>query len=156
MSNLASQFSALLSKPASQIEKPKPMPAGTYTGIIKGHAFDVSKQKKTPFVRFTIQPVAPGEDVDPEQLEAFGGLNALSKKALTRIRGSEFYISEDAQFRLKSFLEDVVGLDLGERSMGEALPETMNKPIGFTIKHVPSEDGQEIYAEISGFTRVEG
>ncbi len=68
-------FGALLDKPASDVERPKPLPQGSYHCIVKGlPRFDKSSKKFTEFVEFTLQPTSAGEDVDEEDLEAMGGI----------------------------------------------------------------------------------
>lgn len=154
MANLASQFASLLNKPAAEVQKPKPLPAGGYIGVIKAYTFGESRQKKTPFIQIQIQPTGPGNDVDLGQLEMAGGLAALTKRTL-KCRGTEFYLSEDAQFRLKDLMENVCGIDLNGRTMGDGVPEMVNKTLGFNIKHVPSEDGSEIFMEVDSYFRAE-
>ena len=71
----APNFGALLDKPASEIERPKPLPQGGYICTVKGlPKFDKSSKKQTEFVEFTLQPVEAMEDVDQEALASMGGL----------------------------------------------------------------------------------
>ena len=50
----AASFESILDTPAEAVERPKPLPVGTYDVIVKGMPeHGQSSQKKTPFVRFT-------------------------------------------------------------------------------------------------------
>src|SRR6185437_1001481 len=47
-------FSYILDKPATEIDRPKPLPVGTYTWSIQGlPKHDKSREKQTPYVEFT-------------------------------------------------------------------------------------------------------
>ena len=68
-------FESILDTPATEVERPKPIPAGTYDVIVKGlYEQGESTQKKTPFVRFIYAIQSAGEDVDPDELELIGGI----------------------------------------------------------------------------------
>src|ERR1019366_3144566 len=101
MAKTASQttFESILDTPASDVERPKPLPAGTYDGIVQGlPEFGESSQKKTPFARFNLSVQSAGEDVDPADIEEIGGIAGKSIK-------STYYTTPDALFRLTDFLE---------------------------------------------------
>jgi len=134
-------FNTLMSKPMDEIERPKPLPAGTYTGIIVSHEFGKSSQKQTDFVRFMIRVIAPGEDVDPEALKEYG---QLGEKSLLR---HDFYITEDAVFRLKEFLSDTLGIRAD--SINAGLPQTTGMQVGVIVKHEMSQkDPSVVFATI--------
>lgn len=140
-------FEDILDKAPGEIERPKPLPVGSYTCIVKGlPRFDKSSKKQTPFVEFTLQPIAAGEDVDQDDLEAMGGF------ANKTIRAT-YYITEDATWRLKDFLNHC-GIEEGE-SLREMIEETPGKQVTAYMKHRPSEDGQSIFAELAKTASVE-
>src|SRR5258708_12907362 len=88
---------APLDKPASDVERPKPLPQGSYHCIVKGlPRFDKSSKKLTKFVEFTLQPTSAAEDVDEEDLAAMGGI------ANKTIRATN-YITDPALYPLKHF-----------------------------------------------------
>jgi hypothetical protein len=95
-------FESILDTPADAVERPKPLPAGTYDCIVKG-LFEQgeSSQKNTPFVKFTYAIQAAGEDVDSDELEAIGGIADKTIK-------DTYYTTPDAVFRLLSYDHDVV------------------------------------------------
>ena len=134
-------FGALLDKPASDIERPKPLPQGSYHCIVKGlPRFDKSSKKFTEFVEFTLQPTAAGEDVDEEDLAAMGGI------ANKTIRAT-YYITEDALWRLKDFLSHC-GIE-EDGSLRNTIDQTPNCEVIAFIKHRASEDGQSVFAELA-------
>jgi hypothetical protein len=128
-----------LSKPTDSIEKPKPLPAGTYNGVISKYEFGESKEKKTPYVRYHLTAHSAGEDVDPDSIEGID----LSKKSLRR----DFYLTEDAMYRVKDFL-DSVGVSTSGRSLGEVIPEAINAAVLISVTQRSSPDGSEIYNDV--------
>ena len=140
-------FGALLDKPASDVERPKPLPQGSYHCIVKGlPRFDKSSKKFTEFVEFTLQPTAAGEDVDEEDLAAMGGI------ANKTIRAT-YYITEDALWRLKDFLGHC-GIE-EDGSLRNMIDQTPNCEVIAFIKHRASEDGQSVFAELAKTAPVE-
>jgi len=142
-------FGALLSKAPSEIERPKPLPQGTYTCVVKGlPRFDQSSKKKTDYAEYTLQPIAAGEDVDVDDLKAMGGFKDKTIKAT-------YYITEAALWRLKEFLADC-GLEEGEYdSLQEMVEAASGCQVLVTMKHRASEDGQAVFAEIGSTAAVE-
>lgn len=140
-------FGSILDRAPTEFERPKPLPVGSYTCVVKGlPRHDVSSKKKTEFVEFTLQPLSAGEDVDQDELKAMGGY------ANKTIRAT-FYTTEDATWRLRKFLEDL-GIEEGD-SLRAMIDETPNKQIIAYIKHRASEDGQAVFAELGGTAAVE-
>ncbi len=144
MANPATQtsFESILDMPATEVERPKPLPVGTYDAIVRGlPEYGESSQKKTPFCRFTYAIQAAGEDVDTGEIEAIGGLEGKS------IRDT-YYTTPDAIFRLTDVLERM-GIDPEGKSIRQMIDETPNCSIRVVIGHRPSQDGQQIFAEIT-------
>lgn len=144
----APNFTSILDRPASSIEKPKPWPVGTYTAVVTGlPRQDKSAKKQTPFVEFTLKPLQAEEDVDQEALEAMGGLGEKT------IRNT-YYTTEDATWRLIKFLEDC-GLEAEEdESIRQLLDKTPGCQVKINIKHRASDDGETIFAEIGSTAAV--
>jgi len=141
-------FANLLDRNVGTVEKPKPLPEGSYTFVISEHETGESNQKKTPFVRFMCQPVEAYEDVDDEALEAFGGQAAMAKK---KIRYT-FYLTEDSLFRLDTFVGEHLGLT---GKLSEAIGETTGASFVGRIVHKPNEkDLESPFAEIDSTAQV--
>ena len=142
-------FGSILNKPMSQTERPKPLPVGSYICVVKGlPRFDKSSKKQTPFVEFTLQPLQAGDDVDAEALEDMGGIVNKTIRAT-------YYTTEDAMWRLKKFLTDC-GIDEDDnKSFDQAISETPGCQVVAHLKHQASDDGEAVYAQISGTAAVE-
>jgi hypothetical protein len=131
---MAVDFSALLSKPLDEVKAPVPLPAGTYYGIIKEYKFDESPEKKTPFIRFTIQLTGAGDDVYVEEVASI----EWSKKQLRK----DFYLTEDALFRFKKFLE-TLGIDTVGKSFDSLIPETQGAKVLVEVTQRPNTRNPE-------------
>ena len=145
MADAPVNFKDLLDKKVEDTERPKPVPVGTYRLQIQGHEFGRSSQKKTPYVRFSFKIVQPGEDAEMSDLE---GIN-WGKKTLR----DDFYLTEDAMYRLRDFLEKNLQLNGTGRSFDELLPETKNMELEAYISQNPSqkEGDDSIYNNIDRY-----
>lgn len=142
-------FESILDTPATEVERPKPLPAGTYTVVVKGlFEHGESSQKKTPFVRFTYSIVAAGDDVDEDELKTLLTHNDGSVDPIgTKFIKDTYYTTPDALFRLTDCLDNM-GIDLDGKTIRHALDETPNAQLDIFVGHRASEDGQQIFAEV--------
>jgi len=137
---MSTNFAALLGQNVEAAERPKPLPMGTYTFVVKKHEFGESTQKKTPFVAFTVSPLALGADVDQALLPP----NWTAKEMTLN-----YYLTPDAMFRLREFLEHL-GIKISGRTFADAIPETMNQQFqGSVIHETSTRDPNAVYANIS-------
>jgi hypothetical protein len=144
--HIMANFSSILDMPASEWKFPK-LPVGSYVGIIKGMPrYDKSAKKQTPFVEFQIQLTEAMDDVDTDELEAFG---PFTEKTMPI---TFYYDTEGGANRLKAFLDNI-DIDITGRPAREAIEEAPGRTIVVEIKHTPSQDGQSIYAQIDGTAR---
>lgn len=140
-SHASTSFESILDTPATDIERPKPLPAGTYDCIVKGlPEYGESSQKKTPFCRFTYLVQAAGDDVDPEELQAIGGIEGKTMR-------DTYYTTPDAIFRLTDTLERM-GIDPEGKSVRQMIDESPNASLRIMVEHRASQDGQQIFAEV--------
>lgn len=142
-------FSSLLSKPASDFERPKPAPQGTYLAAVHGlPRFDKSSKKQTEFAEFTVNLLEAGSDVDPEELATYGGVVGKQMKAT-------FYLTEGAMFMLREFLA-ALGLDETQyESTGAMIDDTPGQQFLATVTHEVSQDGKSTFARITGWAPVD-
>lgn len=144
-------FTDILDRKSSEIERPKPLPVGTYLWLIDGQPkFDKSQKQQTPYVEFTCRCLQPMDDVDPQALADMGG-HAGKTQRLT------FYLTEDAMFRLTNkdgngFLEHL-GLT-GDESVREKISMAPGRQFLGTVRHRSSQDGAQVFAEISSTAAV--
>lgn len=138
-------FASLLDIDMDDVHAPPTFPAGPWHWRVVGQPRrDVSSKKQTPFVEFTLKPLAALEGVDQDDLNAFGDFKDKTLPAT-------FYITEKSLFMLKDFLV-ACGL---EGKMEAAIEETMNAEVIGMIRHEASEDGTRVFARFGKFAPVE-
>ena len=138
----APNFGSILDRAPSEIEKPKPLPQGSYITVLVGQPrFDKSAKKQTEFVEFTHKLLAAQEDVDEDELKSMGGIKE-------KVIKNTFYLTEGAAWRLKEFLEHC-GIDLDDcENLRAAVEETPGKQVGIFVNHEASQDGTSIFARV--------
>lgn len=152
----ATSFESILDTPADAVERPKPMPAGTYSAIVKGMPeHGASAQKKTPFVRFTYVFQEAFDDVDEDELKTLltdkdGNVVALASRSIK----DTYYTTPDSLFRLTDALESM-GIDLTEKTIRAALDETPNSEINVVVSHRTPEGSDQIFAEVKRIMKAE-
>lgn len=136
-------FSSILDEAPTEVDRPKPLPAGTYTCVIAGPAeYGKSSKKGTDFAMFVLKPLAAEDDVDEEELDDAGGLEGKSLR-------NTFYLTEDAVYRLDEFHQHC-GIDITKpQSRRSRNDDVVNAHVRAVVKHRTSEDGSRIYAEIA-------
>ena len=123
-------FVDILNKPAESIEKPKPLPVGTYLCIINGP----HKQREVndkPVIDVTYKTVQAQPDVDAEQLAAAGGVGKMISQTF-------FLTNNDGQentWPLLAFMENALGIDKAGKSLVQMLSEIPGKQVLVTVKH---------------------
>lgn len=149
-------FTDILNKPSSSIEPPKPIPPGTYLGLIDGQPeFAKIGKNQTDCVNFKVKLAQAQEDVDQVALaEALTRADGVSKN-LSDIRlNIRQFLTEDSVWRLKQFLTDHLGIDDTGKTLGQTIPEAMGKQVLLTVRHRASEDGTQVFTEVSGTAKV--
>jgi hypothetical protein len=152
-----STFQDILNRPSSEIERPKPLPPGTYLFLVEGQPrFDKSSKKQTDFVEFTCRILQPGDDVDKAALAEVPGGTAIGKQMKLT-----FYLTEDAIFRLVNkdgtgFLNHL-GIDLGP-PLGQLISEAPGRQFFGSVKHRSVTNDQtgevSIFSEIGSTAKV--
>ena len=149
-------FGTILDKPASEIERHKPLPQRSYVCVIKGlPRYDKSTKKQTEFAEFILQPLQAMDDVDEEALKAFFLREDGTSRTLADVQTKlTFYLTENSVYRLKDFLIDDLGIEEQE-SLRPMMDQTPGCQCVMHIKHTTSEDGKSIYANVSSTAPVE-
>lgn len=143
MAEAAVDFASILDTPASDVERPKPLPVGQYYCVVKGlPRMDKSSKKQTEFAEFTL---IPQQAMDENMLEAIDEAGGLEGKTIR----ATFYLTENALWRLKDFLVEDLGIEQGSKSIGQMINEAPGRTCLATLKHRASEDGKAIFAELS-------
>lgn len=135
-------FQEILGKQAAAIEKPKPLPVGTYLCTNnKLPDFKEIGKEETPCAEFNFIVLAQGEDVDPADIAAFGDVRGKTIR-------HRMFLTEKSEYRTKEELIKVFGIEEGAKTLGQLFNETVNKQLLVTIKHSPTQDGTDVYAEV--------
>jgi hypothetical protein len=134
-------FEDILNQPMEEIDKPKPLPAGSYVCAVQvPPKLDKSTQKGTPYAEFTLKPLKPGEDVDTDELKEQGGIG-------TRTLRVTFYLTDGAKWRARQFVEDC-GIEIEDKTLSEGFAELGGCQVIAVVKHQPSSDGSQLYANV--------
>jgi len=144
-------FNELLSVQVDSVERPKSFPVGHYESIVASHEMGKSSQKETPFVRFQIKLLGPAEDVDEDLFEAAGGMEALRERKPVPMT---YYLTKDAMFRLREFLEEGLALNCSGRNFDEVIPESANASLTVHVSHRAGQKEGEFYMELDDYMKA--
>lgn len=134
-------FTSLLQKPAGEAKKPEALPAGDYHGVVKSFETGDSNKNKTPYVRFHIGIVAPGDAVASDHPDL--AEQDLSKRQMRR----DYYLTEDAMWRLDDFLKSL-GIALAGKSYEETIPEAVGTQVLVEVQQYLNQTSNEIGNQI--------
>jgi len=133
-------FSHLLKKPAGEAKKPEAIGIGNYLGMLRSFEFgETQNEARNPFVRFQTGLVSWPEDFTEEDKLQNGKPVDLSKRALRK----DFYLTEDALYRLDLFLRSM-GISLAGRSYEECIAEAVGKMVTVEVQHYTNRKTGEI------------
>jgi hypothetical protein len=154
--------------PVTQLDRPKPVPTGTYLGMVKGLPEEMTSPKKgTRFAQYTIQLMEPAQndrgqnkDVDPAALQEYlirasGETMNLSDKTLRL----PMWRTRDSGHRHVDFLKKLgiseFNEDGSERLLPDMIAESPGRTAFFHVKHNPSADGENVYAEVDRVIKIQ-
>jgi len=152
-------LSTILDRVPSPDDKPKPLPVGEYIFFIKGLPnFGKSTKKQTDFVEFNCEPIQ-ALTVDEDDLQyALTRGDGTVKPLSSAMRRLTFYITDEAVWRLDSFMLNALRIEPQEddedKTRNQLIQETPGRTFIGTISHVTSEDGTQLYANISSWAPV--
>jgi len=137
-------FTSLLDKRLDDVEAPALLPQGSYIMTIAGYRTGESAKKKTPYVEFDLKISSAMDDVDQEELAQVKNLQDKTLK-------TQFYLIEDALFRLKDFCKKT-GVSTEGKSFTEILSEIAGAQlIGIVNHRVNPENTDQVFAEVRSF-----
>jgi hypothetical protein len=139
---MTSNFADILNTKVDTIEKPKPLPVGSYVGLITKVETGESAKQKTPLISVKINLSEALGDVDLDLLEKSGGFGKNGKEI-----SSDYYLTEKALFRIKELAENHLGLDTKGMTLGEVIQALPNNRVGVEIAH-RSGEGDAIYMDV--------
>lgn len=146
----------ILDRQSDSVERPKPLPVGTYTWTTIGvPRRDKSARKGTPFTEFTVKPIQAHENVDPDDLKtALTRLDGAKKTLGDQVKKITFYETEDALWRLVKFLDDC-GAGEADMTIRQRIENSTGCQFYGDVTHSSSEDGESTYANITKTAPVE-
>lgn len=142
-------FNALLDRKGSSFEKPKPLPAGHFEGVITKMVLkDVNMEREgskvdVPIGEMFIRATAPRDDVDADALEAYGG---LSDRSILR---KTWWLEEESVHQFITFCETALGFD-PDNTLRQHIDEVVNQGVLMEVINVPKKgDPETVYANIA-------
>ena len=146
-------FEEILNRPVSATKPPQPLPVGTYHCMVEGRpAREESSQKKTPCSVYKFKILSPGPDVDAQQA---ADQQVVGKYITGQGPGAAFYLTEEALWRYRQFLEDHLGIDMsGDKTWAQAEEEVNGRQCYVKIKHDISPDGTRTFHRIESTAAV--
>lgn len=137
-------FTSLLEKKLDDVEAPALLPQGSYIMTVAGYRTGESAKKKTPYVEFDLKISSAMDDVDQEELAKVKNLQDKTLK-------TQFYLNEDALFRLKDFCKKT-GVPTEGKSFTEILSEIAGAQLIGIVNHkVNPENTDQVFAEVRSF-----
>lgn len=144
---MTANFAEILSTNFDTVERPKPLPVGTYLCIIAGPPEHKNVgEKQTDAFDFTLNVIQPQSDVDQAALAEMGG------HAGKTLRHTQ-WVTKESLWRLKEFLQQL-GIETEGKTVPEAIAETPGKQLYVTVKHVPAKDGSVVHANVDKTAKV--
>lgn len=154
-------FTQALDIKADAIEKPPVAPQGTYIwAVTKVPTPTVSKSGEWSVLEFPIRGVSAEEDVDVDDLEAFGAPSAMMNRVTfmaPTAEGAEFDAQRKAAlWRIKRFILDVLQADVEESAtFRELLNASLNCQFFGQAVWRPSDDGEETYIDVKNYSALD-
>lgn len=121
-------FTEILSKQVGSAPAPKPLPPGTYIGVVEGlpQVRPVTMKDGTTKGVLGVQVALtePGDDVDEDALQEAGGL--VRDSGSRRTVRADFWLDEDSLWQLDRFLG---GFGLEDMTYTDAFQELAGKSV---------------------------
>lgn len=137
---MAEDFREILDTNMDNIERPKPLPPGSWFAIIKEHSFDKTPKQDTPYVRFTFVNLQAGEGVSSEAVDE---IDDLAERNLRK----DYYLTANARYRVKEMLASL-GIQTEGRSLGACIADSTGAKVILDVTNTTSKDGKEIYTNV--------
>ena len=139
-------FEEILNRPASEIKPPQAYPVGTYHCIVEGPPTPgKSSQKQTDFLQFKFKILSPLQDVDAHQ--------AAEQQIVGKYITNDYYITDNAAWRLTELLVDHLGLD-GSKPSIELIGYAPGNQVLVKLRHEASQDGKRVFHRVESTAHV--
>jgi hypothetical protein len=154
-------FNSALDTKASDVEKPPVMPQGTYIWkVSKVPSLSTSKSGEWSIVEFPIRGVQAEDDVDPDELEEFGGvgsaINRISFMAPTADTPEGEADRKKAMYRIKKFCQETLRVDADDNAtLRELLDASVECQFLAQAAWRMSDDGEETYIDVKNYAALD-
>ena len=144
-------FEEILNKKSSEVRAPQAYPVGTYHCLVDGPPEPgQSSQKGALLLRYKFKILSPMGDVDATQ--------AAEQQIVGKTFTDDFYI-ENADWRLKEFLRDALGVEdqegtPQEKTLKEMVAESPGKQVLVKLRHEMSRDGKRVFHRADSYAHV--
>ena len=146
--NAFTSFEEILNVDSSEIDRPKPAPAGTYDAMVDGlPEYGKSSKKQTPYIQWNIKLMTPKDDVSLDDLQAAGGIhNKYTRFTVWLPNGKA------DRYKINDFC-DKCGVPQG--NLQDRVDQTPNCYIGIVLKHTILDDNNTVAEVKKTFSIVE-
>lgn len=151
-------FMSILNTRAGEIEKPMPLPVGTYVWKVnKAHKQSQTGQGAWDVIEFPIVAVRVDEDaddIDADDLEKFGNLNQAVNRISFMFSTDSANAAERARtaHNLKQFLLNTLRVDGSEDStIKELLAAAIGCEFRAQASHRTAPDGENVYVDVKNW-----
>lgn len=146
---MAMNFNEALNKKVDDIERPKMPPNGHYiwqvTGVPKTDTI-TTPNGSWDTVNIPCMAVAAGEDVDQDELQAFGNVRSIKNRLSFMFDKNDENNFDGTLFRLQTFLREHIKVTTEGDGMStkEALSACVNQQFMGELKITPDKNNPEI------------
>ena len=147
-------FASIAQKKVADIERPPNMPIGTYVTVVtKIPVQDSVSGGKWEVVDFALKFIRPTEDVDMDDLKAYGDITKRTMNHRFMFSTEDEDHFNRSLYRLKTFCIKHLMIDGAEQmSVAEMLNESVNYQCLASIKWEPDKNDPEIIYDRIGKT----
>jgi len=149
---MTASFEEILNLPASAIKPPEALPVGTYHAMVDGPlAPGKSSKKQTDLFTVKFKILSPMEDVDAAK--------AAEQQVTGKVITSDYYVTEDAVWRLRELLVDHLGIapkngSGQEKKLKELIAEAPGQQVLVNLKHEATQDGKRVFHRVNSTAHV--
>lgn len=154
-------FNEILNTPVEDVKKPPLPPLGSYLmGVIKNEVREITSKKdgtEYDVVEFTLRGIAPQEDVDTTELQAYGEPKNIILRRSFMFNRSDETAAKTTLYNLKRFITEHLNVEWPEgKPLKAVLPQTTNAQCIATVAYRPDpQDPENQFAEIKSTTTAQ-
>lgn len=144
-------FTSSLDHKVEEIERPPLLPTGTYRWLVEGQPeIDTIADGRFDVCDFKMKCVGPEEDVDPDDLTAFGDTSNVRRRLRFLFNKEDDAAFKRTEWQLRDFLENHLAISTKSgMTLKELLAEAPNSMCLGVVSHRPDKnDPERFYDEI--------